>query len=63
MRAPNAWSRSADPAWDVCPRLPCLAMRTPAPAATKAAVVDMLKVASRSPPVLTMSTRGSSPGM
>ena len=46
MRAPSASSRSADPQRLVAERLPCLATRQPAPAATKAAVVETLKVGS-----------------
>ena len=37
-------------------RLPCLATLSPAPATTKAVVVDTLKVPAPSPPVPTMST-------
>ena len=36
--------------------LPCLAIVTPAPAATSAAVVEQLNVPKPSPPVPTMST-------
>ena len=41
----------AEPAALETARLPCLATATPAPATTNAVVVDMLKVASPSPPV------------
>ena len=56
MRAPSASSTSAEPERPVAERLPCLAMGTPAPAATNAAVVDTLKV-GRPPPVPAVSTR------
>ena len=42
-------------------RLPCLATVHPAPAATKAAVVEMLKVPEASPPVPQVSRRGGRP--
>ena len=58
MRAPSASITSADPHWLVAERLPCLATRQPAPAATKAAVVDTLNV-GRPPPVPAVSTRSS----
>ena len=44
IRAPSASSTSAEPDRPVAERLPCLAIGTPAPAATNAAVVDTLKV-------------------
>ena len=47
MTTPSPSSRSADPHFDVTERLPCLATRTPAPAMTKAAVVEMLNVPRR----------------
>ena len=56
MRPPSASSTSADPHWLVAERLPCFATRQPAPAATKAAVVETLKV-GRPPPVPAVSTR------
>lgn len=40
-------------------RLPCLATLSPAPATTKAVVVDTLKVPAPSPPVPTVSTKSS----
>ena len=44
-------------------RLPCFATGTPAPATTKAAAVEMLKVSAPSPPVPQVSTaRGSGQG-
>ena len=39
--------------------MPCLATLAPAPAAIKAAVVEILKVPERSPPVPAVSTTGS----
>ena len=41
---PQASNRSALPHWLEIDRLPCLATRTPAPATTKAATVEMLNV-------------------
>ena len=58
MRAPRASITSADPHWLVAERFPCLATRQPAPAATKAAVVDTLNV-GLPPPVPAVSTRSS----
>ena len=58
IRAPSASSTSAEPQRLVAERLPCLATRQPAPAATSAAVVDTLKV-GRPPPVPAVSTRPS----
>ncbi len=43
-------------------RLPCLATRTPAPAATNAVAVEMLKVPLVSPPVPQVSTSASRSG-
>ena len=51
MATPSASSTSALPHLLVAERLPCLATVTPAPAATSAAAVEMLKVPARSPPV------------
>ena len=48
------------PHFDVAARLPCLAIVTPAPAATNAAAVDTLNVPAKSPPVPTMSTASGS---
>ena len=39
-------------------RLPCLTTRAPAPAHTRAAIVEMLTLESLSPPVPTMSRDG-----
>ena len=52
---PSAASTSEAPDSDDTERLPCLATWSPAPAATKAAQVETLKVAWPSPPVPTMS--------
>ena len=59
IRTPSASSRSADPQCEEAARLPCLATTAPAPAATMAASVEMLKVSERSPPVPHVSTTGS----
>src|ERR1035438_5100014 len=59
---PNASSRSALPQRLDMERLPCLATRTPAPAATNAAMVEILKVDAQSPPVPQVSSSGSPPG-
>ena len=48
---PNSSNTSAEPDLLVTERLPCLATATPAPATTKAAAVEILKVFSLSPPV------------
>ncbi len=48
---PSAFSTSAEPEREETERLPCLATGTPAPATTKAAAVEMLKVPLASPPV------------
>ena len=56
ISTPSSLSTSALPLGLDTPRLPCLATGTPAPAVTKAAVVDMLKVCSPSPPVPQVST-------
>src|SRR3954462_8346198 len=55
---PRASSRSADPHLEVAERLPCLATAQPAPAASRAVVVEMLKVVGP-PPVPAVSTRSS----
>src|SRR4029077_9840257 len=55
---PSASSRSAEPHLLVLERLPCLAIAQPAPAATRAAVVETLKVEGP-PPVPQVSTRSS----
>jgi len=53
---PTASRTSALPHLLVTERFPCLAIVTPAPEATKAAVVLTLKLLSRSPPVPHVST-------
>ena len=55
VRTPSASSTSAEPEREVIARLPCLATGTPAAATTRAAVVEMLNVPLRSPPVPTTS--------
>ena len=57
---PSASSRSAEPERLVLERLPCFATAQPAPAATSAAAVEMLKVEGP-PPVPAVSTRPSRP--
>ena len=57
MRAPRASSTSALPLFEVEERLPCLATDTPAPATTKVAVVETLKL-ERPPPVPQVSIQG-----
>ena len=60
---PSASSTSMLPARLEAARFPCLATGTPAPATTKAAAVEMLKVFAPSPPVPQVSTaRGSGQG-
>src|SRR4051794_26814893 len=56
MLTPSASSRSADPHLLVLDRFPCLATAHPAAAATRAAVVETLKVEGP-PPVPAVSTR------
>jgi hypothetical protein len=56
---PSASRTSALPLNEVNDRLPCLAMRTPAPAASSAAAVEMLNVTSAPPPVPHVSTSSS----
>src|SRR2546423_3091254 len=55
MLAPRASSTSAEPLGLLAERLPCFATLQPAPAATRAAVVETLKV-GRPPPVPAVST-------
>ena len=55
IRMPSASRTSAEPAFEVIARLPCLATGTPAAAVTSAAVVEMLNVPLPSPPVPTTS--------
>jgi hypothetical protein len=60
---PSASSTSMLPARLEAARPPCFATGTPAPATTKAAAVEMLKVCAPSPPVPQVSTaRGSGQG-
>ena len=54
---PSASSTSALPHREVKDRFPCFAIRTPAPAATSAAAVEMLNVVTAPPPVPHVSTR------
>ncbi|MCY1514013.1 hypothetical protein D9M68_485390 [compost metagenome] len=61
--APRASSTSALPLEDEALRLPCLAIGTPAAAATNMAVVEILKVWLPSPPVPHMSSRSSGLGV
>ena len=63
MRTPSASSTSAEPHREDIARLPCLAIGTPAAAATSAADVEMLKVSEPSPPVPQVSTRPSRDGV
>src|SRR5258708_8971840 len=57
---PKASITSAEPHFELMLRLPCLATRTPAPAATNAVAVEMLNVPLASPPVPLVSTRDDS---
>src|SRR6476661_6182484 len=59
MTTPSASSTSALPERDVNDRLPCFATRTPMPAASSAAAVEMLNVVSVPPPVPHVSTSPS----
>ena len=59
IATPSASSTSALPHCVVNERLPCLATRTPAPAASSAAAVEMLNVLIVPPPVPHVSTRSS----
>ena len=56
MTTPSASRTSALPQRDDAARLPCLATGHPAPAATRAAAVEMLNVPAPSPPVPHVST-------
>src|ERR1700719_1024500 len=62
MTTPRASSTSALPHRDDAARLPCLATGHPAPAATSAAAVEMLKVPAPSPPVPHVSTASTDNG-
>jgi hypothetical protein len=53
---PSTRSTSADPDWELADTLPCLTTLAPAPAATIAAIVEMLTDIERSPPVPTTSS-------
>ena len=55
-RIPSTSSTSADPDDDDEARFPCLTTVVPVPATTSAAIVEMLTVCARSPPVPTRST-------
>ena len=55
MFTPRASRQSAVPHWEEAARLPCLATFTPPAAATKAEVVEILKLCALSPPVPTIS--------
>lgn len=63
MATPRCSSRSAAPHEDDAARLPCLTTRTPAAAATTAAIVETLTVWARSPPVPTRSAIGPGTAM
>ena len=60
---PRASNRSALPDRLETERLPCLATQAPAPAATRAAADEMLKVPVQSPPVPTVSTQPATRGV
>jgi anthranilate phosphoribosyltransferase len=62
ITAPSASRTSAEPTLEDAERLLCLMMGTPAPATTKAAVVEILNVPDLSPPVPTKSTAFSNVG-
>ena len=55
MLTPSASRQSAVPHWDEAARLPCLATFMPPAAATRAEVVEILKLWALSPPVPTIS--------
>src|SRR5712672_2470468 len=59
MGTPSASSTSALPLREVNDRFPCFAIRTPAPAATIAAAVEILNVDTAPPPVPQVSTSES----
>ena len=59
MFTPSASITSAEPHLEVMLRLPCLATRIPAPAATSAVAVEILNVPLASPPVPHVSTTNS----
>ena len=54
---PKAWSTSALPHRDVAAREPCFATGRPAPAITKAAAVEILKVFAALDPVPAVSIK------
>ena len=55
MLTPRASRQSAVPHWEEAARWPCLTTFTPPAAATRAEVVEMLKLWAPSPPVPTIS--------
>ena len=56
ISTPSASSTSAEPVREDAARPPCLQTGTPAPATTRAAMVETLMVPARSPPVPQVST-------
>ena len=60
MFTPSASRQSAVPHWEDAARLPCLATFMPPAAATRAEVVEMLKLWALSPPVPTISNKSIS---
>ncbi len=60
MFTPRASRQSAVPHWEEAARFPCLATFTPPAAATKAEVVEILKLWALSPPVPTISNSSMS---
>lgn len=61
-RTPRTSRTSALPHWEEMERLPCLATVKPAPATTKAAAVEMLKLPCLSPPVPQVSAMTETSG-
>ena len=61
MFTPKASRQSVAPLWDEAARLPCLAILMPPAQATKAEVVEMLKLWALSPPVPTISIKSMPP--
>ena len=59
MLTPRASSTSALPEWEVAAREPCFATGKPAPAMTKAAAVETLKVFAALEPVPAVSMKRS----
>ena len=60
MLTPRASRQSAVPHWEEAARFPCFATFMPPAAATRAEVVEMLKLWALSPPVPTISKRSMS---